>query len=175
MQTKRLFLRERTIEIRKKLLSLPLEEQLTFIGVDENRLKLELSRIEKGLTSWKQDYKMWDLILLETNEVVGDCGFHSWYINHQRAELGYGLKEEYRGLGIMSEALKAVLDFGFNEMDLNRIEAFISPTNTPSRKLVERYGFTLEGLHRQHYKVGDLIDDSVSYGLLKKDYFDKLL
>ena len=170
MQTKRLFLRERTPELRKKLLTLPLEEQLKFIGFDEDRLNFELNRIKKGLTNWKMDYKMWDLIWLETDEVIGDCGYHSWYENHQRAELGYGLKEEFRQKGIMYEALCKILDYGFNEMNLNRAEAYISPHNKGSRSLVEKCGFTYEGHLRQHYKDKGTLDDSVVYGLLKSEF-----
>ena len=170
MQTERLFLRERTPELRKKLLTLPLNEQLKFIGVDESRLQIELKRIEKGFTNWKMDYKMWDLILLETNEVIGDCGFHSWYQNHQRGELGYGLKEEFRQKGIMFEALIEILKYGFNEMNLNRVEAYISPNNLASRSLVEKCDFVYEGHLRQHYNNKGTLDDSVVYGLLRSEF-----
>ena len=172
MQTKRLFLRERTLEVRQHLLSLPLEEQLTFIGVDETRLKLELSRIEKGFTNFKMDYKMWDLVHLETNQVIGDCGFHSWYKDHYRAEIGYGLKEEFRKQGLMYEALHRILQYGFKEMNLNRVEAFISPENIASRSLIKKCSFVYEGRLRQHYckRTDGKIDDSEVYGLLKGEF-----
>ena len=170
MKTERLFLRERTPEVRAHLLSLPFEEQLTFLGVDEERLNLELGWIKKGLVNYKMDYKMWDLILLETNQVIGDCGFHSWYKKHFRAEVGYGLTESFRKQGFMLEALSKILEFGFSEMELNRVEAFISPDNKASRGLVEKCNFQYEGLLRQHYNDNGEIGDSVVYGLLKSEF-----
>ena len=107
---------------------------------------------------------MWDLIHLETKQVVGDCGFHSWYTNHFRAEIGYGLREGFKKQGFMSEAMSRILEYGFKEMNLNRVEAFISPENLNSRSLVEKFGFVLEGHLRQHYhnKAEGKIHDSVA-------------
>jgi len=170
MKTKRIFLRERTPEVREHLLSLPFEEQLTFLGVDEERLNLELSWLKKGLVNYKMDYKMWDLILIETNQVIGDCGFHSWYKNHFRAEVGYGLNETFRKQGLMFEALSQILKYGFSEMKLNRVEAFINPDNKASRSLVEKCNFQYEGRLREHYNSKGDITDSVVYGLLKSEY-----
>jgi len=170
MRTKKLYLRERTPEIRKHLLSLPLKEQLDFLGFDERRLKLELIRIEKGFVNYKMDNKVWDLIHLETNQVIGECGFHSWYKDHFRAEIGYALKEEFRKQGLMYEAMYRILQFGFEEMNLNRVEAFISPNNMPSRNLVEKCSFVYEGHLREHYHSKGITYDSVVYGLLRKEF-----
>ena len=169
MLTKRLRLRERTPELRKKLLTLSLEEQLKFIGFGEDRLKIELKRIEKGFSNFRMEYKMWDLILLENDEVIGDCGYHTWYTNHRRAEVGYGLKEEFRQKGFMYEALSKILEYGFQEMNLSRVEAYLSPDNKASKGLVEKCGFTQEGLLRGHYNNEDTFSDSFVYGLLKSD------
>jgi [ribosomal protein S5]-alanine N-acetyltransferase len=70
----------------------------------------------------------------------------------------------------MTEAMKAVLIHGFEQMKLNRVEAFASPLNTPSIRLIERYGFTKEGLLRQHYGHNGVAEDSAVYGLLASEY-----
>jgi ribosomal-protein-alanine N-acetyltransferase len=70
----------------------------------------------------------------------------------------------------MKEALKAMLDFGFKEMQLNRVEALIGPLNVPSTKLVQSLGFVQEGVLREHYCKNGELQDSVMFSLLKREY-----
>lgn len=57
---------------------------------------------------------------------IGWCGYHTWYIDHRRAEIGYAIRsDEYKAQGIMTEVMNAVLRYGFEVMNLHRIEAFI--------------------------------------------------
>jgi ribosomal-protein-alanine N-acetyltransferase len=78
--------------------------------------------------------------------------------------------EAYKGQGFMSEAIPPIIAFGFKEMGLNRIEAFIHPENIPSIRLVERMGFQQEGCLHEHYCKEGVPCDSLIYGLLLKDY-----
>jgi len=51
--------------------------------------------------------------------VIGWCGFHTWYTDHHRAEIGYGIyKDEFKKQGFMTEALEAVLEYGFENFYL---------------------------------------------------------
>jgi ribosomal-protein-alanine N-acetyltransferase len=70
----------------------------------------------------------------------------------------------------MKEAMKAILIYGFEQMGLNRVEAFIGPDNKASRSLVERYGFVIEGQLRQHFCYDGVLQDSVAYSLLASEY-----
>jgi ribosomal-protein-alanine N-acetyltransferase len=70
----------------------------------------------------------------------------------------------------MSEAVSRVIRYGFEEMKLFRIEAFVHPTNAPSIKIIEKNGFFYEGHKKQDYLVDGVYEDSLVYGLLKKDY-----
>ena len=70
----------------------------------------------------------------------------------------------------MREALPEVLKYGFNTMNLHRIEALIAPGNIPSLKLLQRTGFTREGLLREHYMKGGRLEDSVIFSLLRPEY-----
>ena len=74
----------------------------------------------------------------------------------------------------MVEALNQVVDFGFNILKLNRIEAFISPDNQPSLSIITKLGFKQEGVLRSHYKSQDVIYDSVVYSILRIDYLNRL-
>ena len=84
---------------------------------------------------------------------MGNCGYHTWWLDHNKAELGYWLNERSRGKGYMTEALETIIKFGFNEMNLHRIEAYINPDNLSSRKLVEKLGFSEEGMIRENYRI----------------------
>ena len=106
-----------------------------------------------------------------TGEIIGGCGFHNWLTEHRKAELGYALtKDEYKGKGLMTEALENVIAYGFGKMNLNRIEACIGPENIPSLKLVKKFGFKEEGYLRQHYFKDNVLQDSIIFSLLKEEY-----
>jgi ribosomal-protein-alanine N-acetyltransferase len=85
--------------------------------------------------------------------------------------MGYDLERELWGKGIMTEAMMSVIDFGFEKMELNRIEVFIMPRNKRSIKLVKRLGFKREGLLRQRYydEFGHFTDD-ILFSMLKADW-----
>ena len=64
--------------------------------------------------------------------VLGLCGLHDWNRQHRRAALGYDLVRSHWGRGLAFEAMQAVLRFGFEEMDLNRVEALTIVENQRS-------------------------------------------
>jgi ribosomal-protein-alanine N-acetyltransferase len=70
----------------------------------------------------------------------------------------------------MKEALVPIINFGFEEMKLNRIEAFVGPKNEASMKLVKKFGFKHEGVMRQHYNYNGTLEDSLVFGLLREEY-----
>ncbi|MFB6182162.1 MAG: GNAT family N-acetyltransferase [Candidatus Magasanikbacteria bacterium] len=87
-------------------------------------------------------------------------------------KLGYWLAEKYWRQGYMSEALEKVLELGFDELDLRRIEAKVYTDNIASQKLLEKFDFKREGVQREAQKVeatGD-IKDNIFYGLLAENF-----
>lgn len=74
------------------------------------------------------------------------------------------------GKAYMDEALRALLNYGFTELKLNRVEADIDPRNEASKKTLERLGFTREGYLPERWIVGDEISDTALYGLLHRDW-----
>ena len=150
---------------------------------DENEIKnilgitseKEFARQKKihqyGYESYNQKMLNFKIVEKESGKVTGNCGFHTWNPQHCRAEIGYDLNsDEFKNKGYMKETLEKVIEFGFHEMKLNRIEALIDENNTPSRKLLDHFGFTKEGIMRGHYLVDEIFEDSVLYSLLKSDY-----
>jgi ribosomal-protein-alanine N-acetyltransferase len=84
--------------------------------------------------------------------------------------VGYSLASAEWGNGYMQEALTALLDYGFSELDLNRVEADVDPRNAASGRSLERLGFRREGLLRERWIVGGEVSDTALYGLLRKDW-----
>jgi ribosomal-protein-alanine N-acetyltransferase len=101
--------------------------------------------------------------------VIGTCGFHAWSKSHRRAEVGYELARDYWGQGIMAEAIKAVLTFGFHELGLNRVEAMVLAGNTSSAGFLEKLGFQKEARLREYEFVQGKFRDVLLFSLLSQD------
>ncbi|WP_320127472.1 GNAT family N-acetyltransferase [uncultured Sphaerochaeta sp.] len=86
----------------------------------------------------------------------------------QSCFLGYKLDEEEINQGKMTEALQKVIEIAFDEMQLHRIEASILPRNIRSKKVVEKLGFTQEGLSKAYLKIQGKWEDHVHYALLNE-------
>jgi [ribosomal protein S5]-alanine N-acetyltransferase len=143
-----------------------------FFGLhSDEELESEKSRFREGMTMTGKSFLYFHLLDKGNNTVMGWCGFHTWFTKHRRAEIGYVLNhDQYKGKGFMKEALPVILKFGFENMDLHRIEALVAPDNTPSLKLLQKTGFIYEGLLRQHYMKNGQLEDSAVYSLLRNEY-----
>lgn len=98
----------------------------------------------------------------ESKKVVGTCGFLNYEKIHNRIEIGYDLTPDFWGKGIMTEVVQCVVDFGFLNMSLNKIEAKIEPENEASIRLMNKLGFYKEGVLRQHeLEKGKYVDLAV--------------
>ena len=115
----------------------------------------------------------WGISLKGQDEIIGSCGFFNRNVEHCRAEIGYELSKEYWGKGIASEAIKTVITYGFEQLNLQRIQALIETPNIPSQKLVERQGFIREGLLRSYEFTCGKFDDLYMYSMLKQDYQER--
>ena len=87
-----------------------------------------------------------------------------------RAELGYALGRAHWGRGLMHEALSALLDRAFGAMALRRIEAEVDVANAASARLLQRLGFTREGLLRQRWLTKGMARDFEIFGLLRDEW-----
>lgn len=70
----------------------------------------------------------------------------------------------------MTEVIRKIIEYGFNNIGLNRIEAFVEPANVGSRRVLEKIGFKEEGTLKEHYYWRNRFVDNVIYAFLKKDY-----
>ena len=102
---------------------------------------------------------------------LGHFAFHRWSHFHRRAELGYDLARASWGQGLATEALRAIISFGFAQMNLNRMYANTIVDNVASVRVLERLGFTHEGTQRGFSWEDDgRFHDSALFGLLRDEY-----
>jgi ribosomal-protein-alanine N-acetyltransferase len=101
---------------------------------------------------------------------IGDLGYHEIKAQHKRAEVGFKLARAHWRRGLMTEALTAVLDYGFASMGLNRIEALVDPRNTASAGLLDKLGFTREGLLREYECERGAFVDLYMVSLLRREW-----
>lgn len=112
----------------------------------------------------------WGITLRDENEVIGMVGFNYWHHWDHRASVGYDLARAHWGKGFMPEALRAVLCFGFERMELNRIEADVSAVNAASIRVLEKVGFRQEGVMREQYFEEGVYYDLLMYSILKREF-----
>jgi len=93
---------------------------------------------------------------------------------HNHGELGYWIGKPFWGRGYATEAAAAVLRFGFETLQLNRIHAAFMEHNPASGRVMEKIGMSHEGTLRQHMKKWDRFYDVIKYGILKSDYESSL-
>lgn len=174
IETERLLLRKLTPETYQYIFQHYSDPELQeFLGISKpEKLEEERVKFTKGIATYNKSMLVFQLLDKNSKKIIGGCSFHTWYLDHARAEIGYALTDDtIKRSGLMSEALKPILDYGFEEMKLNRIEAFIGPNNNASIRLVEKFGFTREGVLRQHYYKDGQIEDSVVYSLLQEEHY----
>ncbi|WP_316788910.1 GNAT family N-acetyltransferase [Pedobacter frigoris] len=110
---------------------------------------------------------IWAITLKENPEqMIGNLGYWRTDLANHRAEIGYMLHPDYWRQGILSEALTAIIDFGFNTMGLHSMCANINPANDASRQLLLKHGFIKEAYFREDYYFDGKFLDSEIYGLL---------
>jgi len=173
LHTDRLILRLYTPETARHVFTTMTDAELmNFFGLESaEALAREKEKFSLGVATYNRTFANFYLIDKETGKVIGGCGYHTWAPDHRRAEIGYALdSEEHKQRGLMTEALIAILKYGFEEMNLHRIEALTDPENAVSQKLLTRFGFVKEGVLRQHYVIDGVPTDSVAYSLLKPEF-----
>lgn len=87
----------------------------------------------------------------------------------QNAMIGYWSGAPHAGKGYMSEALQLVIPFGFNRLQLHRLEAACIPHNERSIRLLEKAGFQREGLLRSYLKINGFWQDHLLFALIESD------
>ncbi len=176
LKTKRLTLRELTLQDTDFIFKQFSDEDVSKYLYDAEPL-MKREEAEEIIT-WYQNpegkrQNRWGITNNEDGVIMGTCGYHNWDKTNNIAEIGYDLAVDFWGQGIMYEALVAVLDNGFGNMGLNRIQAFVAVDNKRSTGILEKLGFKCEGIIRDKHLFRGNYYDHYCFSLLKKEWNNK--
>jgi [ribosomal protein S5]-alanine N-acetyltransferase len=104
--------------------------------------------------------------LKQDKKMIGTIGFVKFDLQNDCAELGYVLSKKYWGHGYATEVAKKLIEFGFNQLKLHRIEAIVKKINISSVRVLEKIGMQQEGLLRDKMKKNDIYYDAYMYSIL---------
>ena len=140
---------------------LPFVDKMQSIEFAENFVKGTIQRNEAGVEH--------AFVILENNQAIGRIGVYKIDNQNRIGEIGYWIVENSQGKGIITKACEVMIDFCFNDLDLNRIEIKCATANVRSKAIPEKLGFIKEGVIRQGEFVHDRFIDLTLYSLLKSD------
>jgi ribosomal-protein-alanine N-acetyltransferase len=127
---------------------------------------------------WLETYKnenTYNWVIEFEGRAVGNISVVSQTEQWDNCELGYCLGNSYWGKGLMTEAVKAVINFLFKEVGFNRIGAYHSTDNLGSGKVMQKSGMSYEGLLRQRQKLNSgEYTDNINYSILREEWLNKL-
>lgn len=174
LETERLLLREIVNEDAPALFEVHGDpESMKWFGVDPLPDEAAARNLVERFAGWRtlpNPGTRWGLQLKGESALIGTCGLFAWNRDWRKCALGYELHPRARGKGYMNEALRAVVEWGFAAMALNRIEAMVHPSNAASLRSLERLGFQREGLLRQVGFWSGQYHDMVQYSLLRQEW-----
>ena len=124
---------------------------------------------------WLERYRTgqvspWVVEVAADGKCIGTCGFIAWSVPQARAEIGYAIARAYWNRGLVTEAVREILRFGFEVMGLNRIQATCEPGNDASARVLEKVGLAYEGTLRDYVYDKGAFHDLRMYALLKRDW-----
>lgn len=112
----------------------------------------------------------WGLELRSERALIGTGGYSSWDPEQGVAEIGYAIGRAYWGQGLMTEAVRAIIGFGFERMALHRIVIRMDPRNTGSWRVAEKSGCRFEGISRQAVHAKGSFRDLMVWAIVRDDW-----
>ncbi|MFL5695207.1 MAG: GNAT family N-acetyltransferase [Ktedonobacteraceae bacterium] len=170
LETQRLVLRELQPEDAAILFRFYSDEEvMRYYDTPMNRLE----QVQRSIAAHRSRFEnneaiRWGITIKGTKDVVGNCGFYRDSYS-QFAILSYVLARPYWGKGLMTEALKAIITFGFDHYYLHRIEAHVAVPNLASQRVLQKLGFKKEGFLRERFYENNHFHDEWVFALLKGD------
>ncbi|MBP3375334.1 MAG: GNAT family N-acetyltransferase [Clostridia bacterium] len=117
------------------------------------------------------DFYDWGVVLRESGKMIGTCGFTRFDYANNSAEIGYVLNPAFHGLGIATEVAQRVIEFGFDNLGLNRIECKFIIGNDASRRVMEKNSMTFEGVRREGMLIKGRYRDIGVCSVLRSEYY----
>lgn len=138
------------------------------LKTDDSKTFIERTRIR-----YAKDEGYW-LGIWDGNELVGSIGYLYIDQENKKTEIGYWLGKEYEGKGIITKSIKVLINYAFDELQLNKIEVGVARDNTRSRAIPEKLGFKREGELRDYEYINGKFLDRIMYGLKADEWRTEL-
>lgn len=174
IETDRLLLREIAAADASELFAIHSDDvAMRWFGADPLTTIEQAVKLIETFASWRalpNPGVRWGIQRKADKRFIGSCGLFKWHRQWKSCVIGYELASFAQGKGLMFEALSVILGWGFEHMELNRIEAQVHPKNTASIRLLEKLGFVQEGYMREAgFWLGEH-HDLKHFALLRRDY-----
>ncbi|CAG9613503.1 Putative ribosomal N-acetyltransferase YdaF [Bacillus rhizoplanae] len=171
--TERLCLRPLTIQDAPDIFEYASDPEMTTYIVWYPHEKLQDSQvfIQSILHQYeKEEIAAYGIELKKEKKIIGTCGFIGYDKNHHKAELAYALSRNYWGQGFATEAAMEFIHYGFETLQLNRIEAGCHASNVQSERVMKRLGMQYERTLRKDMFVKGTYRDTKIYAILRDGY-----
>lgn len=132
-----------------------------------------LEDYQKFISYWIYQYttnKSFQAGIVFGGKIIGVIGFHIIDWSNKKTAIGYWLSEDYQGQGIVSKSTKALLDYGFKDLGLNKIEIKAAVNNQKSRIIPEKLELKYEGIRKQDEWLYDHFHDLAVYYALREEW-----
>ncbi|MDZ5471392.1 GNAT family protein [Bacillus sp. 31A1R] len=173
LETERLILRKITLEDVEDMFSYGSNEEVSkyvtwnthqTLADSKGFIEFILNQYEQGkVAPWGIEYK-------ENGQFIGTIDFVWWQPQQKTAEIGYVIHQDYWGKGITTEAAKALIQLGFEKMDLARIQARCFVENIGSERVMEKAGMSYEGTLRKGMFIKGKHQDLKMYAIIDEEY-----
>jgi len=117
-----------------------------------------------------QEAYHWGIVYKDTNKIIGRTGYVTIDEFNKRAEIGFALSNDFWNMGIVTEATKPIIRYGFEELELNRIEGRCNFENLGSEKVMKKLGMSFEGTLREQLNIKGEFTDQKMFAILRREY-----
>ncbi len=118
----------------------------------------------------REDYYRWAVIEKDCGECIGQIAYFLVDSKNHFAEIEYCIGQEFQRRGYATEAAKAVIEFGFDKMNLHKVQICCKTINEPSRKVIEKCGLTYEGTLRDYFFMDGEYVGRHFFSILRSEY-----
>ncbi len=130
--------------------------------------------LDKYIGSYKKDdYYRWAVIDKANNECIGQIAYFLVDNKNHFAEIEYCIGSDFQCRGYATEATKAVIDYGFNKINLHKVQICTKTINKPSKRVIEKCGFTYEGTLRDYFYMNNQYIGRLYFSILREEYENK--
>lgn len=132
--------------------------------------------LDKYISSYEnEDYYRWAVILKDTNECIGQIAYFLVDSKNNFAEIEYCIGWDFQCRGLATEATKAVIKYGFENIGLHKVQICHKSINIPSKRVIEKCGFHYDGVLRDYFYMNGKYVDRLYYSILEDEYKNKYI